>query len=156
MFRRIGQYWALEGDEKSLFVHAWFLLGYYRAAILCVSFKRLTSNLDHHKKIPTPKHISESQKSRAIDIGRFVSVAARYTPWNSPCLAQVLVVKKLLAQNGIPGQFYLGVKHGRSKIDNSMILSAHAWLQSGETIVNGEANHELFTVVSTFSWESIE
>ncbi len=45
-------------------------------------------------------------------IGYLVAAAARYTPWQSRCLVQVLVTQRLLAKRNIPGQFYLGVRRG--------------------------------------------
>ena len=85
-------------------------------------------------------------------IGRLVAAASRITPWQSLCLTQVLVVQRLLASRDIPGQFYLGVRRGGELTDDPAGLSAHAWLQCGEDIVNGKAGHEEFTVVSAFSW----
>ena len=85
-------------------------------------------------------------------IGRLVTAASRITPWQSLCLTQVLVVQRLLARRDIPGQFYLGVRRGGELTDDPTGLSAHAWLQCGEDIVNGRAGHERFTVVSAFSW----
>ncbi len=85
-------------------------------------------------------------------IGRLVATAARFTPWQSLCLTQVLVTQRLLAKRNIPGQFSLGVLRSRELTDDSSGLSAHAWLQCGDVIVNGVAGHERFTVVSNFSW----
>ena len=128
------------------------MLGWYRAGILLLSFKRLTRNLQHHA-IPTlPVPLSEDQQHEALMIGRLVAAASRITPWQSLCLTQVLVVQRLLASRNIPGQFYLGVRRGCELTDDPTGLSAHAWLQCGEDIVNGRAGYERFTVLSTFSW----
>ena len=79
--------------------------------------------------------------------------AAKYTPWQSLCLAQVLVTQRLLAKRNISGQFSLGVLRNRELTDDVGGLSAHAWLQCGDVIVSGVAGHERFTVVSNFSWD---
>jgi len=151
-WRKLSRFRALAPDEKWIFVQAWFLLGWFRATVPCVSFKRLTAGLEHRLEIPAPLPLSGSQQALAVTIGRLVAVAARSTPWKSPCLAQVLVAQKLLARRNIPGQFYLGVKRGCEQADDPAGLSAHAWLQCGGTIVNGEPGSALFTVVSTFRW----
>jgi hypothetical protein len=91
-------------------------------------------------------------RDEAVAIGRLVAAAGRVTPWQSFCLTQVLVAQRLLAKRNIPGQFYLGVRRGCERTDDPTGLSAHAWLQCGDKIVNGRAGHEQFTVVSTFSW----
>jgi len=135
-----------------MLAHAWFMLGWYRAGLLLLSFKRLTRDLQYHA-LPMPAaQLPGGQREEALMIGRLVAAASRYTPWQSLCLAQVLVVQRLLANRHIPGQFYLGVRRGCELTDDPTGLSAHAWLQCGEDIVNGRAGHERFTVVSAFSW----
>jgi hypothetical protein len=135
---------ALESRHKWILAQAWFLLGWYRAGILLLSFKRLTRNLQHHT-IPLPSaQLSEERQREALMIGRLVAAASRVTPWQSLCLTQVLVTQRLLANCNIPGQFYLGVRRGCELTDDPNGLSAHAWVQCGEEIVNGKAGHEQF------------
>ncbi len=152
MLKRLKQFYALNGEGRRVIIKAWFLLGWVRAAILMTSFKRLTCELEHHPQHASGAQLDEQQMVKADKIGRLVAIAARYTPWESLCLVQVLVVQRLLAQEHIPGQFYLGVRReSESNVDPNG-LSAHAWLQCGEAIVSGAAGHESFTIVSTFSW----
>lgn len=149
---RLQKFTALPTRHKLLLVQAWFMLGWYRAAVLLVSFKRLASQLRHHPlAMPSPA-LAADQRDEAVVIGRLVAAASRFTPWQSFCLTQVLVAQRLLARHHIPGQFYLGVRRGCDRTDDATGLSAHAWLQCGDDIVNGKAGHEQFTVVSTFSW----
>ena len=154
MLKRLRQFLALDAEDRRLFIKAWFLLGWMRAAILLTSFKRLTRALEHHPQLAQGAELNGHQLARADRIGKLVAIAARYTPWQSLCLVQVLVVQRLLAQHNIPGQFYLGVRRAAEVNADPVGLAAHAWLQCGEAIVNGAAGHELFTVVSTFSWDT--
>ena len=148
----LHKFFALNTAEKAMLFKAWVLLGYTRAAILTVSFKRLAAPLEHHRDTIAPALVTGQQRHHASRIGYLVSAAAHYTPWQSLCLTQVLVTQRLLAKRGIPGQFYLGVRRGCELTDDHTGLSAHAWLQCGDQIVNGAAGHERFTVVSTFRW----
>jgi Transglutaminase-like superfamily len=152
MAAKLQQLLALNTAEKTTLLKAWFLLGYTRAAILATSFKRLSASLDHHRESIKPPTITPQQLKTATNIGYLVSAAANHTPWQSLCLVQVLVTQRLLAKRNIPGQFYLGVRRGSEFTDDPTGLSAHAWLQCGDQIVNGAAGHEQFTVVSTFRW----
>lgn len=149
---RLQKFAALETYDKFILALAWLLLGWYRAAILLISFKRLTSRLQHHPLAAPAAEVLPEQRDEAKTIGYLVAAAAHYTPWQSLCLTQVLVTQRLLAKRGIPGQFYLGVRRGCELTDDPTGLSAHAWLQCGDQIVNGAEGHERFTVVSTFSW----
>ena len=152
MFNRVRQFAALDASQKLIFVQVWFLLGWIRVAILTVSFKRLTASLQHHREIVPPISVELEEREQAARIGILVASAAKYTPWQSLCLAQVLTVQRLLSRRNIPGQFYLGVcKNGEEGADPTG-LAAHAWLQCGDVIVNGGAGHQEYTVVSTFSW----
>ena len=155
MMRKLQQFFALPGWQKSVFVQAWLVLGWVRVAILTTSFKHLARKLEHHRLPLLPLPATPDQQRMAHIIGQLVSSAAKYTPWQSLCLAQVLVVQRLMAQRSIPGQFYLGVRRGCELTDDPTGLSAHAWLQCGDYIASGAAGHQQFTVVSTFSWGSL-
>jgi hypothetical protein len=149
---RLQKFIALAADQKLLLLQAWFLLGWYRAAMLVRPFKRLAQSLQHHPG-PVPMFsLTQSQLAQAALIGKLVAAAASVTPWQSRCLVQVLVTQRLLAARGLPGQFYLGVRRGSEDGTDPTGLAAHAWLQCGQAIVNGLAGHEQYTVVSTFSW----
>ena len=158
MFKRfqnkIRKFAALSGEQKRIFIQAWFMLGWARAAILTVTFKRLCTGLQHHREVVAPSGVSKIQLQQASDIGKLVASAASVTPWQSLCLVQVLVVQKLLKNRKIPGQFYLGVRKGAEGEQDPLGMSAHAWLQCGDAIVSGAAGHQQFTVVSTFSWST--
>ncbi len=143
---------GLDHRQKLVLLQAWCMLGWYRAAILLTSFRRATAKLQHHPLSVPPQELPISQREEAKTIGYLVAAAARYTPWQSLCLVQVLVTQRLLAKRNIPGQFYLGVRRGCERTDDPTGLAAHAWLQCGDAIVNGAAGHEQYTVVSTFSW----
>jgi hypothetical protein len=150
--KRLNKFIALPPRHKLILAQAWFMLGLYRAGILLLSFKRLTRDLQHHA-LPIPAaQLQSEQREEALMIGRLVAAASRCTPWQSLCLTQVLVAQRLLARRHIPGQFYLGVRRGCELTDDPTGLSAHAWLQCGDDIVNGKAGHQQFTVLSTFSW----
>ena len=152
MLKQLRQFAALSLGDKWLLLTAWLMLAYMRAAILTTSFKKLAAPLEHHRENPGTTQFNQELLQEAARIGKLVATAARYTPWQSLCLAQVLVTQRLLAKRNIPGQFYLGVRRGCELTDDPTGLYAHAWLQCGDTIVNGAAGHEQYTVVSTFSW----
>lgn len=141
-----GKFWALKRAQKQRFVQAYYLLGVMRAGVLLTSFKWLSKSLQHHPEQITHRPLDNKQLEEALEIGQAVRQAARYTPWDSNCLAQALTAQRMLSQQHIPGMFFLGVKKDQQQLD------AHAWLQCDEQILTGKAGHEAFTVVSTFSW----
>ncbi|WP_279253980.1 lasso peptide biosynthesis B2 protein [Candidatus Seongchinamella marina] len=155
----LSQFFSLPARHKLLLLKAWFLLGFFRAAVLCFPLKRLTLPLQHHAQAQPSAPLRENQQREAVAIGRLVAGAARVTPWQSLCLTQVLVVQRLLLKKNIPGQIYLGVRKGDQQVacpgTAATGLYAHAWLQSGDQIVNGGGGVEQFAVVSVYSWEAL-
>ena len=149
---KLSRFQSLDAADKWFLLRATWLLGCARLAILTLPFKRLVASLEHLPQPQPPAEPSAEQLQAASRMGYLVAVAANHTPWQSTCLAQVLVLQRLLAAQGIPGQFYLGVRRGCERSADPTGLSAHAWLQCGAQIVNGGAGHEAFTVVSTFRW----
>lgn len=150
---RVSKFLSLPLSEQFLFVQAWCLLGRARLGILTVSFKRLVRHLQHHREMMDDPPLAPGQLETARRIGQLVATAARHTPWQSLCLAQVLVAQRLLARHGIPGQFFLGVAKDMGDSVDRPQMEAHAWLGCGGVIVNGAPGHEAYTVVSAFSWE---
>lgn len=152
MSARLQKFIALSLGDKLLLLQAWFVLGWYRAALLLVPLKRLTAGLERQVQSSPTMSLPPAQIEEAEKIGYLVAVAASMTPWQSLCLVQVLTVQKILARRGVPGQFYLGVQKGEISAEAPDGLAAHAWLQCADTVVSGEAGHEQYVVVSAFSW----
>jgi len=134
-----------------MLIQAWRLLGAMRFAILTTSFKRLVANLTVHREGMRQAPLNSGSLVTAHRIGWAVRTAARFTPWNSTCLVQVLAAQRMLQQRGIAGAFYLGADTGADE-GKRPSLSAHAWLKCDDEFITGESGHERFTVVSTFSW----
>ncbi|MEN8147746.1 MAG: lasso peptide biosynthesis B2 protein [Campylobacterota bacterium] len=149
MLRKISKFLALNGEEKKLFIEAYLLLGTMRAALLTISFKRLTRSLEHLKDRENSETLTEEQLQGAIMVGRAIERAANYTPWQSACLAQSLTAQRMLQKRGIPGVFYLGAMKDESAEEK---MKAHSWSQCGETIITGAKGHEDYTVLSVFGW----
>ena len=149
MFKRINQFLHLAHQDKKLFIEAFTTLGIMRAAILSISFKRLTRSLEHSKDNIDTEPLTAEQLKIAVSIGKAIEQAANNTPWESACLAQSLAAQRMLQKRGIAGVFYLGVMKDETSKEK---MKAHAWSQCGNEIITGGAGHEEFTVLSVFGW----
>ena len=149
MLRKIQQFTKLKKEEKKLFLEAYIILGIMRAAILTISFKRLTRSLVHHPNEIEVTPLNDEEIQAAISVGQAITRAAAYTLWESACLAQSLTAQKMLQKRGIPGVFYLGAAKDEESKEN---MKAHSWSQCGDTIITGAKGHEAFTVLSVFGW----
>jgi len=153
MLHKVKKFTKLSVEEKKLFLEAYMTLGVMRAAILTVPFKWLTRSLEHQINKGETTILHDKEMSIAMSVGKAITRASVYTPWESACLVQSLTAQKMLQKRGIPGVFYLGVmKDGESKEK----IKAHAWSQCGVTIITGSEGHEKFTVLSLFGWEGRE
>lgn len=149
MLSKIKKFSQLSSEEKKLFLEAYGTLGMMRAAILTISFKRLTRSLDQSVKRDEITALNNEEMDIAVKIGQAITRAAAFTPWESACLVQSLTAQKMLQKRGIPGVFCLGVAKDEESEEK---MKAHAWSQCGKTIIIGDKDHEEFTVLSVFGW----
>jgi hypothetical protein len=146
-FSRLHKFFSLGPRRQGLLLQAWCLLGVTRLHLSRRGFSHFTAGLDRAAgEVPAPQ-VSAEQLVRASELGRLVAVAARYTPWESKCLTQVLVLQRLLYRRNIPGAFCLGVRRR-----DSVGIDAHAWLYCDAAVVNGASEDLPFAALSTFSW----
>jgi len=140
----LGRYSAF---VKLWLAPAWLLLGISRALVLAVSFKRLAPRLGRHGgAAPWVPLLEGKQEARALQIGRVVRLAARYTPWDSNCFAQAVTARLLLGLYRIPYALYFGLARDSSKGP----MKAHAWVAAGRVRVTGGPSFRQFTVVGCF------
>jgi len=149
MLYKIKKFTKLSSEEKKLFLEAYVTLGVMRAAILTVSFKRMTRSLEHLPKKEEITAVNDTELSIATAVGQSIIRASAYTPWESACLAQSLTAQKMLQKRGIPGVFYLGAMKDEESKEK---MKAHSWSQCGDIIITGGGGHEDFTVLSVFGW----
>jgi hypothetical protein len=151
MIVKFKKFCKLSFKEKKLFFEAYATVGIMRAAILRISFERLTRSLKHQQNDMEIVSLGNKEMQTALSVGRAISRASAYTLWESTCLAQSFTARRMLQKRGIPGVFYLGVaKNAESKEQ----IEAHSWSQCGDTIITGGEGHENFTVLSMFGWSS--
>ncbi|MDJ0707495.1 MAG: lasso peptide biosynthesis B2 protein [Leptolyngbyaceae cyanobacterium MO_188.B28] len=128
----------------------WLLLGFSRAIILILSFKRLVSSWGVHNSLPPTIPLLESaEEVRALHIGRVVRLSARYTPWGSNCFTQAVTARLLLGLYRIPYALYFGLARDSSTCE----LTAHAWVAAGRVRVTGGYGFGQFTVVGCFVFQ---
>jgi hypothetical protein len=144
--RKAGAWRRKSLAEKLWFAPAYLLLGLMRAVLSTVPFRRIAPLLGHGMKTAAVVPLaSEREISLALHIGRAVRTAARYTPWESKCLAQAMAARVLLGVNGLPYALFLGVSKG-----GESGMAAHAWVCTGPAAVTGAHSFHQFTVVETF------
>ena len=149
MLRKFKKFSQLSSEEKKLFLEAYVTLGKMRAAILTISFKRLTRSLEHFPKKKVMPKLNESHMQTAKLVGEAIARASAYTPWESACLVQSITAQKMLQKRGIPGVFYLGAMKDE---ESDAKMKAHAWSQCGDIIITGGGGHESFALLSVFGW----
>jgi hypothetical protein len=147
LIRKARNLWRQPFFVWAWLIPVWSLLGVARLLILAVTFKRLYPCFGDRAGIePLRPLIDPWQVSRAVQIGRVIRMAARYTPWNSNCFPQAIVARVLLGLYRIPYAMYLGLMRDPSGPG----LQAHAWVAAGRIDVTGGASFSRFTVVAMF------
>lgn len=147
--RKWQSWWRMPGMERFWFFMAYPLLGLARLALLTVPFRWIAPALGrNHRTAAFVPLATPDQMRQALAMGRGIRTAARYTPWESKCLAQAMVARGLLGLNRLPYGLYLGLRNEEHKLDS---MSAHAWVCSGPVAVTGGHSFGQFTVVGTFA-----
>jgi hypothetical protein len=129
------------------FFPTWILLGISKLLIFTCEFRRLAPlfgiSIGVAAWLPllTPK-----QECRALQIGRLIKLAARYTPWDSNCFPQAITARLLLELHKIPYTLCFGLMREIT----SKEIQAHAWVSSGRVNVTGGMSFKHFTIVGCF------
>lgn len=125
----------------------WLMLGISKALIFTITFRRLAPHLGQAMGVaPWVPLLNPAQQARALQIGRAVRLAARYTPWDSNCFPQAVAARLLLGWYGIPYALCFGVMRDAQSLE----MKAHAWVSAGRVAVTGGASFGQFTVVGVF------
>lgn len=144
MIKKIYKFIKLENKRKVLFIKAFIILGISRALVLSISFKNLSKNLGTHGMETSYEECEDINTIRLIKWA--VNTAAKFTPWNSNCLAKAITAQRMLSKRKISSTMYFGVIKEKGE------LKAHAWLRSGNTYITG-GNGYGYTVTGFFGKE---
>ena len=108
----------------------------------------------------TPIQANPRQQDHAARIGHVVALTAQFVPFRAVCLQQVLAVRRMLKRRHIPATVFLGVQRSASvDLDRHVSagtaaedMAAHAWVKSGDRVVNGKTpDLDSYIVLGMFS-----
>lgn len=139
-----GKFSRRSGADQRLLLEAFCLLAIARFAIFAVPFRRIAPWLGQ-MMVESPPY-APKREGLIEQVSNSIQTAARYTPWESKCLAQAMAAKMMLKWRNIPSTLYLGVAK-----DVKTGVKAHAWLRCGDRILTGSQNHKEFTVIACFA-----
>ena len=122
------RFYRLEHGDRCLVIEAVVLVGVAQAGLRTVSFVSLRKMLDVAKRVRSRSSVSTSRITWAI--GAAAQVLPRRT-----CLKDALAADVMLCRRGYPSALRLGVRKGQAP---DVPLEAHAWVESGDTIVAGQ------------------
>ena len=112
----------LSGSDLWKVAGAWALLLAVDLGLRALSFRRVLQLLD-----TCPKHAGTERKGDPLPLirryRRAVEIAARNHLYPMLCLRRSLVLRWLLARQGVPTRLRLGVRRDEGKV------AAHAWLE---------------------------
>ena len=148
--------WRIPFREKLWVLFLYPFSGLIRLAILTFSFKFLSRYFGYfYRNYQLSVLVTEQQLKLAWRVGKITELVAKYTPWESKCLVQAIMVKTILSCYGIPYVMYIGARV--TSEDKKKPMKAHAWIKVGKWIVVGGDSRGCsgFGVVSTFVAEKV-
>jgi len=87
----------------------------------------------------------------AAEIGRMVEAVARAMPFRALCLQQAVAARRMLRRRGLRATVCLGVKRNAADGDTAgQGSAAHAWVEVGSQVVNGDGDLGDYAVVARF------
>lgn len=129
----LHKFLRLPAADRSLLVHSVLLIGAARLALWMLPFNVV------RQLMARPARGSSTQHATTERIGWAISVAKRFVP-KANCLPQALAAESLLARDGYPVEFRIGVL----KTDQGQ-LKAHAWVESDGRLVVGDLTEGMAT-----------
>lgn len=152
LLKKIRTFQKLSIQEQLWFGIAYGLLGISRLAVLLVPIQQYHGYLgQYYRNLAVSLCLDPTQLLKSQRIGRMIRLAAKYTPWNSNCMAQALTAKLLLSYYRLPYLLYFGLKKGAPEK-----LQAHAWVCVGKIHVTGGWSFNDFTIVATYGPKNLE
>lgn len=144
MLRKIKVYLSLPRSMRRLVWEAYILLGWARIQ-KAMPFAKIAPGLGT-PMVETPMTgLDRSEVITIRNISKAISLASKYTLWESRCLVMAIAGMKMLERRKIESTLYMGT--ARNKQGHMM---AHAWLRSGKLIVTGADTMDQYTVVGVF------
>lgn len=96
-----------------------------------------------------PADAEPAQVEHAREIGHMVAIVAKVAPFRALCLQQAIAVRRMLHRRDIPAKVYLGLSTSAAT-DPGQSRDAHAWVETGPSVVSGDQDLNRFAVVATF------
>lgn len=97
-----------------------------------------------------PDPVAPEQEIAAAQIGAVVARAAAWMPFRALCLQQAIATRRMLRKRRLPAKVYLGL--ARDPAERTIANErAHAWVQTGRLVVNGDRDLDRFAVVGAFA-----
>lgn len=139
----------MPAQQKGLFFMNFFFCGVAKVAIKLFGHKRLTPYYGHFCRMQMVSTIlSKHQLQQALSLKRAISLAARYTPWNSNCLTQALVAKFWCTYKQIPYMLFIGFEKNSEK---PLGENSHAWVMAGPIAISGGFSFNTHQVILSYS-----
>lgn len=154
----IARFLAAPMSQKTMAFEAMFELALARLNTFGSArhFTKLMGELEGR-----PVLANTDQQTKAAQIGHIVELTARWMPFRCVCLQQVLAARRMMQRRHLPTTVYLGVlpkdlQNGSASSETSSPKAppeaAHAWVKSGDRVVNGNTpNLDEYVVLGIFS-----
>jgi hypothetical protein len=133
--------------DKEIIIYILFWSMIIRFCLLFLPFKLYRHLLGEIHTVANYNADDKLAIDKALYIKQLISIVSSHTPWNSKCLVQAIVCKRLLRKEGINTTLFLGAANNAEEKK----LDAHAWLKYGDTVITGRSGHKRFKVVSYYS-----
>lgn len=145
---RLLKFWSLPRREKGFFCEAAMLLLLSTLCVKTIAFRRIEAFLRAHWNDVAPGGLHHADDIKLVELS--LSRTANSFPWKSLCLSRSIAAFIMLRRRGIPAVIVAGVK-----FSEGFSLIAHAWIQTGGSVIDGSSENSVFTTVLRIGEEPI-
>jgi hypothetical protein len=138
MWERLRRYKALEGESRTLFWRAVWLLTQITLSLRLRGYTKTESSLHSRARRRPDAIVAEQDVAlRIARTSRMVRAASQFGSIRATCLAQSLTLWFLLQQQNISSAIKIGVRK------NDGYMEAHAWVErNGVTLNEADEVHQ--------------
>ena len=140
--KRPRKFLRLGAGERRLLVKAALLLGTMRLGLWLLPFQSLRRLQAGLTRVPIRVRDREASSSKGVVWA--VETAGRRMPRAATCLTLALTAQVLLLRRGYPAILHIGVEKG-----GTQRFMAHAWVESGGSVVIGDYELERYTLLAS-------
>ena len=136
------KFWSLSRHERWTLIHAFVVLWFIQVGVRLMPLSHLRQVLERRAARRAHANRTTPDPNFTGTVAKLVPIANRFVPGKRRCLPEALAAQYLLIAHGHAAHIRFGATR-----DTRHSFKAHAWVESGGSVIVGSADLERFTKI---------